>query len=247
MSEHTIDDVVVAFSKALTSAGADHIRTVSTCRNNKGDNGAGGRWYDRECRDQRAIFKEREKAYRGMGNEENRHHMIIERNKFRQLCRNKKKGWDRENANSLKELARKDPKSFWKAIKRGGKREDPPDCDLSGHFKTLAQEVSNISEEGQREIEDSESMATNNENMIEELDAPIEYQELSEAIKQLKGDKAAGIDLILNEFLTHAPVHVKKFILVLFNNIMDLRCFPRSWSSGWITPIHKKGDKDRPK
>ena len=35
---------------------------------------------------------------------------------------------------------------------------------------------------------------------------------------------------------------ISKPLEILFNYIMDKKCFPRSWASGVIIPIHKRGD-----
>ena len=67
-------------------------------------------------------------------------------------------------------------------------------------------------------------------------------EELDSAIKLLKTNKASGPDNIVNEFLIHASPVVKLFILILFNKILELECFPSSWAVGRVVPVFKKGD-----
>ena len=68
--------------------------------------------------------------------------------------------------------------------------------------------------------------------------------ELDSNIKELKSNKSAGSDNVLNEFIVHAPFSIRLLILTIFNNILTLEYFPECWALGGIVPIHKSGDKN---
>ena len=64
----------------------------------------------------------------------------------------------------------------------------------------------------------------------------------------MKNNKAHAHDNIIYEYFTETiDVIVRPLeIHVLFNYILDKKRFPRSWSSGIIIPIHKRGDISDP-
>ena len=80
--------------------------------------------------------------------------------------------------------------------------------------------------------------------VFEELNIPIEMEELRKVFKQLRNGARAGPDLLLNEFFKHGSDTLITYILQLFNKAFDLGYFPELWSEGFIIPIHKKGDKN---
>ena len=95
---------------------------------------------------------------------------------------------------------------------------------------------------GREEIE--ESLLDDVERYEEIIDEPLTMDELESNIRELKTDKSAGHDNVLNEFIVNAPVSVRLLILAIFNNILNLEYFPECWAKGGIVPIHKSGDKN---
>ena len=79
------------------------------------------------------------------------------------------------------------------------------------------------------------------------LDNDITYNEVKNTIKELKTNKAHGVDLIINEFLKNAPDKVIQIITKLFNLVLETGIIPTSWTIGAIRPIFKnKGDRNDP-
>ena len=74
------------------------------------------------------------------------------------------------------------------------------------------------------------------------LDSPISRKEISESIRYLKTNKAAGIDNILPEFIKNADDILLPYLELLFNVILETGQFPSSWTIGIIIPIHKSGN-----
>ena len=157
------------------------------------------------------------------------------------MCRQKRGEFNRQESIRLVELSKREPKTFWKEIKSNRKGTGLPDCNFFGHFKTLAERESTVNEAGRREIE--ESLLDDVERTDELLDGTITLGELDENIKELKSDKSAGLDNVLNEFIVNAPISVRLLIVAIFNNILNLEYFPDCWAKGGIVPIHKSGDK----
>ena len=81
-------------------------------------------------------------------------------------------------------------------------------------------------------------------NLFQELDSEITSDDINKAIDQLKLNKAAGLDLILNEFIIYGKNQLLPLLLRLFNVMFSKGYFPESWSEGLILPLHKKGSVD---
>ena len=71
------------------------------------------------------------------------------------------------------------------------------------------------------------------------LNKDIDQDEMKKGIKCLQNGKAAGIDLILNEFLKTSTDEVVKLIQKLFNECLKFGVYP--WNTTIVTPLHKKG------
>lgn len=76
--------------------------------------------------------------------------------------------------------------------------------------------------------------------------APIEEEEITAAIRSLKTGKAAGKDKIYPEFVKHFGKNAKRWILRLFNNILETGKLPNLFKTSRIIAIPKPG-KDHSK
>ena len=77
--------------------------------------------------------------------------------------------------------------------------------------------------------------------MFDELSVPLTRDEIRKAIKQLKNNKSAGPDKLINDFNVHDSHILLPFLDTLFNTIFSHGYFPKEWSMGDIIPLHKKG------
>ena len=80
------------------------------------------------------------------------------------------------------------------------------------------------------------------DNIFNELNEPITLEELNKALKELKNNKSAGIDVIINECFKNGHSVLNPYLLSLFNYVFDSGVYPSSWSDGLLVPLHKKGD-----
>ena len=219
-----------------------HVKECKLNACKRGVRGEEGSWYDDEVRDQGRKFTEGQRRFYDMQTDENRVWMCHQRNVYRKMCRQKKREFNRQKSERLYELSKSNPKQFWREVKGGDSKKAIPDLDFYEHFKNLAARESIVSEEARVEIERGE--LTERGNSDELLDSPITMNELEENLKLLKGNKAAGCDLVLNEFLVNASNAVKLTLLTIFNQILDLEYFPECWAKGEISAVFKQGDRN---
>src|SRR5271168_1238557 len=74
-------------------------------------------------------------------------------------------------------------------------------------------------------------------NCTNELDAPIELQEIKTAVKKLKRSKACGLDGIMNETFKYGGDQALEHLTYLCNEVFRTEDFPKMWSKGLISPI----------
>ena len=74
-----------------------------------------------------------------------------------------------------------------------------------------------------------------------ELDNRITTEEIINAVKSLKRNKAYGCDHLLNEYFIETIDILSGHLCDIFNTIIDSGFFPEQWTKGIIIPLHKKG------
>ena len=60
------------------------------------------------------------------------------------------------------------------------------------------------------------------------------------AVKNLKNNKACGLDGIKNEMLKHSTSYILPCIVKLFNLILSSGVCPMKWKTGYIKPLYKR-------
>ena len=236
VNKDTVDNVISDLSSILVEAGSEHKGKVGAVRGEK----KGSPWYDEECKRDRCRFLELRLIFGNNKTDENRKMMCKQRSKYRQTCRRKKRLYNRTQAEELVSLSKTDPKKFWRVIKGNKKQTDNSDVNFYDHFKKLAKRDTNLSAGGRAEVD---QLNGRGDTRVLELDRDITIDELQLAIRELKRDKAAGHDAIVNEFIINAPLVVHFLLISIFNSMLFLEYFPEIWCIGSIIPIFKSGDK----
>ena len=108
--------------------------------------------------------------------------------------------------------------------------------DLFQHFKDV-----NFDEN----LVNSSLSNTLTQNVNEEINVPFTKNEIRNAIKSLKNNKATGVDLILNEHLKILSHIISPILVDLFNLVFDTGIIPESWTLGMIQPIFKNKGSPR--
>ena len=241
LNESIIDDCVNKLNDLFLTAGESH-KIKHNINSNKNSNNQ-GIWYDSECKEKRLLFESAERLFRNSGSDTDRVVMCEERKIYRNICRQKRKQHQLNQANELAYLSSHNPKLFWNKI-RNKKTRKSGNCDFLNYFKNLNASKPFMGPEEEDLINDWED---NGDVVCDpDLDELISMNELESAIKNLKCNKAHGMDKVLNEFIINGNSMLKNIILKLFNAIFTSGCFPKAWAIGEIIPIYKKGDKNDP-
>ena len=240
VTESLIDDSVSSICDIFNTAGSSHLKVYKFNEDSNMINT--GRWYDKSCKDKRAIFDNFRHDYNISGLEEDRKRMCKARNEYRKFCRKKRKDYQIQEADELITLSSKNQRKFWNQFK--SKRSHTGECDFHSYFKNLYESKSKPGILQEEFLYDPDF-----DNIIFDvsiLNDIIVMEELEEAIHKLKNNKSCNIDGILNEFLKLCTSSIKKLLLKLFNVILDSGIFPTQWSRGEIIPVFKKGDINDP-
>ena len=68
-------------------------------------------------------------------------------------------------------------------------------------------------------------------------------EDIGKAVKEMKNNKAAGIDTVTAEVLKAGGQPMIKMLHKLYKKICDEEQTPEDWAKMLLTPVHKKGDK----
>ena len=145
----------------------------------------------------------------------------------------------------LKNMRTKDPKTFWKILNQGKRRNQPGISleKLFEFFKNLNAAPSNDITVDLPNLNDDDLSQLNHD-----LNIPIDKEEIFECIKKLKNNKASGEDEIINEYIKATREQFSDIYEKLFNIIFDTGNVPEIWLIGNIIPVYKnKGDSNDPK
>lgn len=164
--------------------------------------------------------------------------------KGKQLRRNLKK----ELLDKLDTLQSQNPKEFWEIVEQITEKsvtnQEFPDTfvtKLHNHFEKLNTQTWDDQDTNPQillEIHNLESKKFPPTS----LDDNIKNQEITEAINNLKNNKAAGLDRITNEMIKYGKDIILPLLAKLFNKILTTGIFPTQWTKGYVSPIHKKDD-----
>ena len=138
---------------------------------------------------------------------------------------------------NIKNLKSTNPKQYWKILNynKQNKNHTLPDLtSLYDHFKTLNKNI------------DNPEIPINN-NTRSELDFEFSDEEILQAIKTLKKNKATGNDGVLSKYICSTiniflPIFKNLFIYILMSGNI-----PEEWVIGNIIPVYEnKGDTSSP-
>jgi hypothetical protein len=71
----------------------------------------------------------------------------------------------------------------------------------------------------------------------------LNREEIEEALKYLKNNKAAGADSIVAELLKNGGPNLVDALLAIIQQAWTSETLLRSWTEGVLCPVYKKGDK----
>ena len=115
-------------------------------------------------------------------------------------------------------------------------KKEEPDISLDTFFEYFrklnsddSDNASDDADSAEFDIADIESFAVDNPRINEILNDPFSEDEVKRSISNLKNNKAAGVDGVLNEYLKNIPDNCITFFCKLFNLVLDTGIIPEKW------------------
>ena len=204
-------------------------------------------WYNEECYNQKRLFHRMLNIYRELPNDENRLNMVLARSKYKALLRNARFRYDNDKTSQLLNAKRKNAKEYWNLLKQtaGIKPANIPMSTFEQYFKAINNPGDKFFSPNEDVINFIDRYEKSEFNvMFEELNTEISCEEINKAIKQLKTNRTAGPDQILNEFLISGCTVLMPVLKTMFNRMFEMGYFPDRWTEGYIIPLHKRGSID---
>ncbi|MEW8547927.1 MAG: reverse transcriptase family protein [Candidatus Thiodiazotropha sp.] len=163
----------------------------------------------------------------------------------------KERQYKKQLLEQIENLHSENPKEYWNLIdilkeekyKTSPAENIKPESWVS-HFQSLG--------EIPKKFEDRVSQLHNLVHTLESqpvfnyLDSVITIDEINNAVKKLKNNKATGLDTVSNEMLKAAQSYLGPCLLKLFNACLSSGQYPSQWSDGYIIPLHKSNDTSDP-
>ena len=241
----SLDTVVNSFSNLLFNNAFDHFGKTHThgkTRNPSSRPNQFNEWYNNDCKSAKQDFINATRSYKQNKSHENKTNFVRCRSKLNKVKRRAKATYQFEQGQRVSKLAKENPKQFWKSIKKGNKSRAPVSDKLSTddffeHFSEMYKSADDIN------ISDSNA-SNENINIINDLDLEITPDEVMKVIKSLKTQKSPGLDGLVSEIFKSSADILCPILVKIFNVVFSSECYPKSWSEGVITPIHKKGNLD---
>ena len=238
-----IDDCIENFSGIIEGVASPLLKKLSINASTDNDQHVNP-WFDDECFDKGSTFLFMLNKYRIQKTDTNRINMVKARSEYKKTIRNSKFEYDRKQTDRLSKARLNNAKLYWKMLKEcaGIQKSNIQMSAFEQYFKSVNNPESQffIPDEDVLFFLDRYEQGDFN-IMFEELNSVISEEEIVKAIKELKLNRSAGPDLLINEFFIYGKDVLLRVLNMLFNKIFELGYFPESWSEGHVIPLHKKG------
>ena len=128
-----INSIVENFSHLILDAAINHKKNIFHTDHSVHIYDKNNDWFDNECKSLQKDFKNAQHNYLTHGDDVSRKLVCTLRNRYRKICRIKKRKYETNCAIDLANLNKKDPKKFWKCLKRKSKNINNK-CDFHSFF-----------------------------------------------------------------------------------------------------------------
>ena len=199
-------------------------------------------WFNHECKVFKHGYINALRAFNIDKSIENRNIVCEKKNAYKKLLRKKKYEYKVGQRKNIEALRKSSPKEFWKHFSKckGKSVCNDISCDeFYGYFSNLENNIFSVIDHETETVISREDFAST-DAVYEDIDNPISIEEVSNAIKSLKSNKAPGNDDLLNEYFICASDILSPFLCELFNTVFNAGVFPDKWLEGIIIPLHKK-------
>lgn len=167
--------------------------------------------------------------------------MVHARTNFKHIIQQKKYAHETRKTEKLVQYRSENPKESWRLLKETTDNRSENSITLE-EFENYFRGLSNpgdpfyVADEDVRQSYEQYEFGRF-QILFEELNIPIQMEEYSKALKQLRNSKSPGPDFFLNDFFKHRSDALNTYILKLFNNAFEIGYFPESWSEVFIIQI----------
>jgi hypothetical protein len=247
-TEATICEAVNRFSNVLCEAAEpDMAKVIKLGQKPRPRTSDTIPWYDKKVEAMKDEFFEKLNVYREDESDINRINMVKARSHFKSAARLCRLNYNRTITHNLLVARKHNAKEYWKLLKGAAGVSDK-----SISSDTFAEYFSSINNPDDPffQVDDDVAYFVDRyvdgdlQIMFAELNVDIDLSEIDSAIHQLKSEKSAGPDMLINEFFIHGKDVLLPVLHNLFNAIFRSGIFPEEWSEGYVIPLHKKGDKN---
>lgn len=198
-------------------------------------------WLNAECIQARTSYNRARNLFLRNKTQENKQLFLNRKRAYIAMKRKHKRRYKKREGTRVNNLAKSNPKAFWKNVNKQYKSNTLNSDSLNinnmyEHFKELFcfQEVTTT---GNME---------NNLNQIHDADLDKEFteSELRQAVFSQNNSKSPGTDQLVAEIFKHSFEIISPFLLRFYNLLFSQSSYPKSWTEGIIVPIFKGGNPD---
>jgi exonuclease III len=162
---------------------------------------------------------------------------------YNRLRKQEQRKYKQSIVDKLDELQGNSPQEYWKLLKKLQQETENPAEQITAeqwqaHFSKLNTRPTEHNKNTPQQVDTDFAIYMTNA----EINKHIEENEITQAIKTLKNNKATGLDGISNEMLKYGQHTFTKPLASLFNLILKSGNYPEQWSKGYISPIYKTGN-----
>ncbi|MEW8544930.1 MAG: reverse transcriptase family protein, partial [Candidatus Thiodiazotropha sp.] len=239
-SENNINDTLRKFSDSLYNCSDRHFgKSIFTenCSKPIKEN----KWFDEQCHTAKRDFNRAKRLFSHDRSQQNRVNFTKCRSKFNRIKRKAKNKFKRNEGKKISNMAKSNPKAFWKNLKKYTTKNQTGSEKLSANdfFEHFSEVFAADATHNDRNLNSEFQFQSN-----EILDSEILPNEVKSIIMSLRSNKSPGIDGLISEIFKCSVDLITPFITKLFNTVFKSGLYPQSWTESYITPIFKKGDVD---
>lgn len=201
-------------------------------------------WFDEKCNEKKHVFSFMLNKYRDSKSDTDRINMVKARSEYKSMIRKCRYEYDKEKTSRFINAKFKDAKLYWNMLKEtaGIKSANIPLSSFERYFKAINNPSDPFYTPDEDVIFFNDRYEKNEFSiMFDGLNVNFSQEEILKAIHQLKTNKSAGPDKLINEFFIHGKAVLVPTLVTLFNKLFENEYFPEEWSEGYVIPLHKKG------
>uniref|UniRef100_A0A669BJZ3 Reverse transcriptase domain-containing protein n=1 Tax=Oreochromis niloticus TaxID=8128 RepID=A0A669BJZ3_ORENI len=239
-SEWTMFSVSIAEAAALSCG----RKVVGACRGGNPRT----KWWTPEVKGATRLKKESYRAWLACGTPEAAdRYRQAKWNAARAMAEAKTRVWE-EFGEAMEKDFRTASKRFWQTVRRLRRGKRCSTCTVYSAGGALLTSTEKIVRRWKEYFEDllnptDTSSEEEAESGDEGNDPPISGGEVTEAVKQLLGGRAPGVDEVRPEFLKALDIVGLSWLTRLYNVAWRSGAVPLDWQTGVVVPIFKRGDR----